>query len=277
MLASALIVFREVLEAALVVAIVMAATRGVAGRGRWIASGIGGGIAAATLIAAAMRAIAEAFDGTGQELLNAGILFAAVLMIGWHVVWMNAHGSALAQKLREAGRKAAGGESRMSALAIVVGLAVMREGAEIVLMMQGLLGGGDAVMLMAGAILGLIGGVGLGAMIYAGFLALSLRPLFAITNALLILIAAGMAARGANYLAQADFLPALGARLWDTSAILAEDSLIGQTLGALVGYVARPSGIELLFYCATIMLAAGLLLTARHRPVLRPAQKPVTA
>ena len=89
---SALIVFREVLEAALVVGIVMAGSKGVAGRGLWVGGGIVAGVLGACAVAAGAGAIQSAAAGVGQELLNATILFAAVGMLGWHCVWMGRHG-----------------------------------------------------------------------------------------------------------------------------------------------------------------------------------------
>ena len=51
MLAALIIVFREIIEAGLVVGIVLAATRGVPRRGLWVGCGILGGIAGARLVA----------------------------------------------------------------------------------------------------------------------------------------------------------------------------------------------------------------------------------
>src|SRR6267154_5770695 len=96
MLATAIIVFREVLEAALIVGIVMAASRGVPQRGAWIAAGVGGGVLGAIAVAAAAETIAEAVAGIGQEIFNAIVLFAAVAMLGWHNIWMSRHGRELA-------------------------------------------------------------------------------------------------------------------------------------------------------------------------------------
>ena len=80
MLGALIIVFREVIEAGLIVGIVMAATRGVIGRGRWITIGIGGGVLGASIVAMFARAISDAFQGAGQELFNAGVLGVAVIM-----------------------------------------------------------------------------------------------------------------------------------------------------------------------------------------------------
>src|SRR4249920_1537526 len=87
--AAALIVFREVLEAALIIGIVLAASRGVPGRGTIAAGGILAGAIGAIVVAALAGKIADAMSGIGQEVLNAGILGAAVLMLGWHNVWMS--------------------------------------------------------------------------------------------------------------------------------------------------------------------------------------------
>ena len=265
MIAALLIVFREVLEASLVVTVVMAATRGSAGRNRWVVIGIAGGVVGAALVAALAHTISHSFAGAGQEIVNASILFIAVALIGWHVVWMNSHGKKMAADLRATAKSVAEGEKHMSILAIVVGLAVMREGSEVVLMLQGLWTGSDSsATMITGSTLGLAAGVAVGALLYFGLLALSLPRLFAFTNVVLVLIAAGMAARGANFLVQADLLPALGSRLWDTSFILSDDSVIGKALSALIGYIARPSGIEVAFYLATVAAIAALIRITHH-------------
>src|SRR5437870_7633183 len=81
-LATAIIVFREVLEAALIVGIVMAASRGIRGRGGWVGGGVAGGILGAVIVAACAGTIASAAAGMGQEVFNAAVLFAAVGMLG---------------------------------------------------------------------------------------------------------------------------------------------------------------------------------------------------
>jgi high-affinity iron transporter len=244
----------------------MAATLGVPRRGAWISLGIAGGVAGAGIVAALTSYLATLFNGAGQDIVNAGILFLAVALIGWHIVWMNSHGREIALRMREVGQSVADGSKHMSILAVVVGLAVMREGSEIVLMLQGLWAGsnGGAIM-FGGAALGLGAGVAVSTLMYLGFLVLPVRRVFTLTNCVLVLIAAGMAARGANFLVQAGLVQPFGSRLWDSSGIISDQSLIGQILAALVGYIARPSGIEVAFYAATILVVVMLMRTARHR------------
>jgi high-affinity iron transporter len=261
MLATAIIVFREVLEASLVVGIVLAASRGVARRGVWVTGGIAAGVLGAALVAACAGAIAAAVNGIGQELFNAAILFTAVAMLGWHNIWMNRHGRELAAAAASLGKAVLGRSRPLYALALVVGIAVLREGSEIVLFLYGIAiasGVGGFSMLMGG-ILGLAGGAAIGAVIYLGLLAIPLRQLFTVTSWLILLLAAGMASQGAAFLMQANLLPSLGNNLWDTSSILSENSMLGLLLHVLIGYSAQPAGIQVVFYLATLLVIGSLM------------------
>src|ERR1700730_3299764 len=128
MLAALIIVFREIIEAGLVVGIVLAATRGVPRRDLWVGYGILGGIAGACLVAAFASSISAAMQGAGQELFNVTILLIAVLMLAWHNVWMARHGREMAAHMKSVGEAVAAGKRSLAALSIVVGIAVLREG-----------------------------------------------------------------------------------------------------------------------------------------------------
>ena len=271
MLAVAVIVFREVLEAALVVGIVLAASRGVHSRGKWVAGGIAGGILIALTVAGFTDEIANAVDGIGQELFNAAILFTAVCMLGWHNVWMSRHAKEHVVEATRVGRQVQAGDRPPYALAVVCGLAVAREGSEIVLFVYGIVAaqGGSAVSLLTGGVIGMFAGVIMGAALYLGLLTIPMRHLFTVTSWLILLLAAGMASSGAAFLLQADLVPSLG-NLWDTSRFLSEQSLVGQALHALVGYVARPTGIQLVFYIGTLVLIS-TLMRLFGRPTATPA------
>ena len=261
MLATLLLVFREVLEAALIVSIVAAATRGVSGRGGWIGSGLALGVAGALLVAVFAGGIAQAMSGMGQEWFNAAVLLAAVVMIGWHVVWMARHGRELSLHMRSVGSEVSSGSRPLTALLVVVALAVLREGSELVLFGYGLIAGGSSVSsLMLGGGLGLLLGIGVGFALYFGLLKIPMRHFFSATNGLLVLLAAGLASSAAGKLVQADALPTLVDSLWDSSWLLSDDSLLGRTLHVLIGYTAQPSGIQMVFYVATI---AALLIGMR--------------
>jgi high-affinity iron transporter len=261
MLPTAIIVFREVLEAALIVGIVMAASRGAPGRGRWVGGGILVGVLGALGVAAGAGAISEAAAGIGQELFDATVLFAAVGMLGWHNIWMSRHGRDLAAHAVQLGAAIRSGAEPLWALGFAVALAVLREGSEIVLFLYGiaLAGQGGAVAMALGGAVGLALGVAAGTTIYCGLVSIPMRLVFTVTSWLVLLLAAGLASQGAAFLMQADLLPPLGANLWDTSFLLSDQSLPGRILHTLIGYTAQPAGIQLVFYLATLLIIGGLM------------------
>ena len=138
MLGALVIVFREVLEAAILIGIIAAATRDIPGRNRWLLGGLLAGLAGAGLVAAFTDVIGQMASGIGQELFNAIILGLAVLMLAWHNIWMASQGAALAKGAREVGQAIREGRRECSILLVVVGLAVLREGAETVLFLYGI-------------------------------------------------------------------------------------------------------------------------------------------
>ncbi len=219
MLASLLIVFREVIEAGLVVGIVLAASKGVPHSARWVAIGVGAGFLGACLVAAFAGQIAALFEGSGAELFNAGILLLAVSMLTWHNVWMAGHGRQIATNVQRIGAAVATGERTLSALAVVVGVAVMREGSEVVLFLYGIAsqGGSSPAAVLVGGVLGLAAGAGLSAVIYYGLLAIPMHHLFAVTSGLITLLAAGMAAQAILFIQQGGYLEYLTPTIWDTS------------------------------------------------------------
>ena len=267
MLSTALIVFREVLEAALVVSIVLAATKGVLNRGWWVSGGLLGGVIGAALIAIFADVISSWASGMGQEVFNASVMFIAVVMLAWHSIWMGKHSRDMAQQISAVGKAVASGSRPLTGLAIVVGVAVLREGSEAVVFLYGIAAGdpGQTPQMIIGGLLGIIGGIGLGAAMYAGLLQIPLKRLFAVTNALIILLAAGMASQGVGYLVSAGILPSWGDTVWDTSWLLKESSVVGKMLHTLIGYTARPAGIQIAVYLATLVVIM-LLARAVGRP-----------
>jgi len=269
MLAAAVIVFREIIEAGLVVGIVLAVTRGLPGARGWIAGGVVAGIAGSCLVAAFTGALSQAFSGVGQELFNAAILAVAVLMLAWHNIWMASHGRELTAQLRQTGAAVSSGARAPIALAIVVGVAVLREGAEVVLFLYGIAVSDNNAWtsLLAGGLIGLAAGGLFTLLTFVGLLAIPVRHLFTVTSALIALLAAGMAAQSTAFLEQAGIVDWLGATAWNTSAVLSEKSLFGRLLHTLVGYADQPSVLQVLVYVAVLaaILGGGRLATPKTR------------
>jgi high-affinity iron transporter len=266
-LATLLIVFREVLEAGLIVGIVLSATRGMPRRGLWVGYGVAGGIAGACVVAGFASEIAAWFEGSGQELFNAGILALAVVMLSWHNAWMASHGRAMAREIREVGAAVIAGERPPAALAIVCGVAVLREGSEVVLFLYGIAasGGTSAPSMIAGGALGLVAGAIVSAVMYLGLLTIPARHLFSVTTTLITLLAAGLAAQAVTFVQQAGYGEVLLGTMWDSSWLMEDDSLTGRLFHTLIGYTAQPSWAQFTIYLATIAAIFGLMRVARSR------------
>ena len=275
MIAALIIVFREMIEAGLIVGIVLAATTGVPGRERAVVMGILAGVLGACLVAAFAGELAGLFQGSGQEIFNATILLLAVAMLTWHNVWMASHGREMARELKAAGHQVKTGERTLTALSIVVGVAVLREGSEVVLFLYGIAaqGGTSAAGMIAGGGLGLAAGALVSALMYAGLLKVPAGKLFQVTSGLITLLAAGMAAQAVIFLQNAGWLEFFTNTVWDTSWLLPDDGqgtvgMFGKMLHTLVGYTAAPNGAQLIAYGVTIALILVLM-----RLVNAPATK----
>jgi high-affinity iron transporter len=274
-LPSLLIVFREVFEAGLVIGIVMAVTSSVPGRGLWVAGGVAAGVLGACIVALFTGGLSELFGGSGQELFNAGILGFAVVMLGWHNIWMARHGREIASEMRAAGEAVATGAKSLAALAVVVMIAVLREGSEVVLFLYGVAaaqGGGDLGMVAGGAA-GLVLGALVCLLTYLGLITIPARYLFAVTSTLIALLAAGMAAQAIAFLQQANIVTAFDETVWNTSWILSDSSLLGRALHTLIGYVDQPTAMQLIAYAATL----AVILVLMRLFAVRPAQRPRAA
>ncbi|MFG3591011.1 FTR1 family protein [Bradyrhizobium sp. RDI18] len=132
-------------------------------------------------------------------------------------------------------------------------VAVMREGSEVVLFMTGIVmqGKDTGFELLIGSGIGLLLGAVLSMVLYFGLAAIPIRQMFAVTGILITLLAAGLAASAVKQLSNAGLLNAFDSTVWDSSSILSEDSWPGRVLSILVGYMDRPTGMQLIAYVAT--------------------------
>ena len=268
MLAALIIVFREVFEAGLIVGIVLAVTSSVPNRNRWIGGGVLAGLLAACLVAAFAGALSQLFAGMGQELFNAAILGVAVIMLTWHNVWMAHHGRELAGEMRAVGQAVADGTKSLLALAVVVGVAVLREGSEVALFLYGVAAsdGGSALSLTLGGVMGLALGVAVCLLTYFGLMRIPQRALFATTTVLITLLAAGMAAQAVAFLERANWLTTLDTIVWDSAWLLPETSIAGRTMHTLIGYTDQPTEMQLLVYAAVLLVTFMLMRLTGSQP-----------
>jgi high-affinity iron transporter len=263
MLTSAIIFFREVFEIVLIVGIVLAATRGLPGRSKWIYLGFAGGLVGSALVALFTESISNFADGLGQEIFNAAILFTAALFIGWTVIWMKRHAREMKAHFTKVGEAVAAGDIPSYSLSLVIALAILREGSEMVLFSYGMLASGQSAFnLITGAIIGLAGGLVVGGLLYLGLLKISPRYFLQFTSWLLVLLVAGMMSQGVGLLIAAGYFENFSSIVWNSSWLLADDHILGESLGVLIGYTSRPAEAQLLVYAATFAVLLGLMKLA---------------
>ena len=265
MLASLVIVFREVIEAGLIVGIVLAATRSVPRRGWWVAAGVSPACWARARspdlpgnwgrCSTAPARTVQCRDPAGRR-RNADL---AQRLDG-------GPRSRAAREARAVGSAVAAGDRPLTAVAVVVGVAVLRGGSEVVLFLYSILaaGGTSVAGMMLGGAFGVALGAGLSALIYLGLLAVPAERR-SVTTGLITLLAAGLAAQAVFFLQQADYLQGLATPLWDTSWLLGDDSILGRLLHTLIGYTATPDAAQLLAYTLVIALMLATMRLVRGR------------
>jgi high-affinity iron transporter len=261
MLESALVLFRETLEAALVVGIVLGylARTGQA-RYRlpvWLA--VAAGAAASMVVAWLFRRLAGGFEGRGEQVFEGLIMLAGAALLTTLIVWMAGKRDAASKVEHDVQRRLASGGGHAAGLFLLVFLSVLREGVESVIFL------GTSASLW-GALAGLGAAALLGFLLFRGALRVHLGVFFTVTNVLLMLVAAGLVAHGLSELVEAGWLPALVEPVWDLNPLLPEAGLPGSLLHGLFGYDGDPSLLEMLGYAAYIAAAAALWGgTARRR------------
>ncbi len=270
-----IIIFREVFEIVLILGIVLAATHNIPGRTRWIVLGLVAGLIGSAMIAVFIDSISEFAEGMGQEIFNACILFTAALFIGWTVLWMKRHAREMKQHFNALGNAVADGSIPFYSLSAVIALAMLREGSEIVLFTYGMLASGESVTnLMIGAAGGTVAGLVVGVLMYAGLIRIPMKYFFRITGGLLLLLVAGMMSQGVGFLISAGYFESLSHTAWDSSALLSDNGMLGQSLQTLLGYTARPAVIQVIVYAMTLGLLLLLMRQTGKPAMVRQTQVP---
>jgi high-affinity iron transporter len=261
---------REGLEAALVIGILLGALAKV-GR-RELARTVWIGVAAAILVSAAIAggvyAAGVELEGRSEEIFEGVTLILAATFLTGMIFWMQREGRHLRARLESRVHDATGRASRTGlTLFAVAFFAVVREGAELALLLAATAFAADAAATIAGSLLGLALATFLGALIYRGVLVLNMRLFFTVTNILLLVFAAGMVGLGMHELIEAGLVPAGVDPVWNINAVLNDGAGAGEVLKTLFGYNGNPALTEVLAYVAYLAIVGWAVL----RPTRTPA------
>lgn len=259
------IVWRESVEALLVIGILWAwlKVQGEQRRGRWILSGgVAAGLLLAGLLATAMTLVQDELAGAALEYFQAVMVLAAAALITHMVLWMMRHGRSMKKQLT-AGAEAAFSRGGALGIAVLVAIAVAREGAETAIFLYGLsFNGGSGLWL--GAALGVALALATAALLSRGLRYFSYATFFRASSALLLVLACGLLVAGVEQLIGLEALPVLIDPLWDSAFLLDDGAGPGNVLATFAGYRARPSLMLLLVVVAYWLF----VLWPRRSPVV---------
>jgi len=258
MLASALITFREGLEAALIVGIVLGYLKktGHLEQQRRVWWGVLAAAAVSLAAALGLQALGARLEGRAEQLFEGITMLLAAGVLTWMIFWMQTQGRRIQGQLEADVQRAVAGGSGWALFSLAF-LAAVREGIETALFLSAAVFASSPVQTLVGGLLGLAVAVAVGWLIFAASLRLDVRGFFWVTGLLLLFVSAGLVAQGVHELQEAAVLPAIIEHVWDTNPVLDEKSALGSILKSLFGYNGNPSLLEVLSY-AGYCLVVGL-------------------
>jgi high-affinity iron transporter len=268
MLSSFLLALREGFEIALILGIVLGALHQFKRRDLVPMVQLGSAIALLISVVGgvALTLMGAAFEGRAEEIFEGVMMWTAAGVLTWMILWMQSRAHRIKQMLQEeVGAAARVGKTALFLLAFV---AVLREGIELALFLTASVFAAGVSQTVLGAVAGLAVAALLGWGLYRASIKLNMRRFFQVTGILLVLFAAGLVAHGMHEFNEAGLIPGIVEHVWDTNAVLDENSAAGQILKTLFGYNGNPSLSEVLAYLTYFTV----LFTAT-----RPRRMPVAA
>jgi len=270
--ATFVVVLREGFEAALLLGIVYAYLTqiGHPESRRYVTLGGALAVVASIAMGIAVSVLSGPLADVGPDVIALVVIFGAVALLSWHGWWMGRHSRELRGDLQRR-VDAAHASHQLWMVGLIAFTGVFREGAETVLFLWGLmaqledLSGWTA---LAGGAAGLVTAAALGWLVFQGGRRLSVQRFFGITSLVILFLAAGLFSAGIGRLQGIGLLPG-GDPLWDTSWLLDDHRSVGGFLAGLVGYRARPSGLEITGYVLYLAAASVLFLPGLYRRALR--------
>ncbi|MBI0274417.1 FTR1 family protein [Hafnia alvei] len=246
-----LIMFREGLEAALIVSLIASYLKRTQ-RSQWLGVVWIGVILAAALCLGLGIFINETtgeFPQKQQELFEGLVAVVAVCILTYMVFWMRKVSRSVKTHLEGAIDNAlSAGKGQGWALVAMVFFAVAREGLESVFFLLAAFQQDVGVQAPIGAVLGLVCAILVGMMIYWGGIKLHLSKFFKWTSLFILFVAAGLAAGAIRAFHEAGLWNYLQDIAFNLTDVLSTHSLLGTFLEGILGYQEAPSVSEVLVY-----------------------------
>ncbi len=275
MIATFVLFLREGLEASLIVSILFAALRqlGQMGKARAVWTGVGLAVLGSLIGGVALYVFVHEYnDTTFQTIFETITYLVAVLLLTTMTFWMQQHSRSLKKEITAKATIAGSG----FALGLLAFTTVGREGLESAFFTLAFAFQTNAILLLTGALLGMLSAVGLCVLIYKLGYRLDYRIFFRVMGILLLFFAAGLLSNAVQNMQQLGWLNIGTALLWNTSHILSEESVLGDLLHGIIGYAQAPTVLQGLIY-TTYLVIVGVIFTWMTRkphtrkPVLIPS------
>lgn len=246
MLAEGLITFRETLEAALVVGIILAYLEktGNTKLNRHIYLGVGIGLFASVIVALLFTYAAGGFEGRNEQLFEGSVMLFAAFLVTWMVLWMLKQEHVREEIEGIVKVKISRGE--LFGLVLFTTVAVWREGTETVIFL-GAAAFSNGGLALLGALLGVAGALALAFVLFETAMRVNLKLFFHVTSALLVLFSAGLVAHSVHEFQEAGVLEEQSP-IWSTKGVLDQKGPVGSVLRSLFGYADSPTPLEVIAY-----------------------------
>ncbi|MBI2104991.1 MAG: FTR1 family protein [Candidatus Omnitrophica bacterium] len=259
-MATLLVVFRETLEAGLIVGIILTVLARL--RAMRYAPNVWSSVflAVGLSLAAgwALSLATQATQGQWEKGIEGVISLVACGVLTHMIFWMDRQAKRIRPEI-ELRVETAVSRQELAAIMLLPFLAVLREGAETVLFLKAVAIQNSGAVSLAGGLLGGALAVAVTALIFVGGRRVPLKPLFRTTGVVLLLVAAGMLAYGIHELEELGWIPQLVYPVWNINHVLNEKEGLGSFLKALFGYNGNPSLTEVAAYVAYLAVVMGLL------------------
>lgn len=249
MAATFLVVFREALEAGLIIGIILTVLARLGAR-RYFSHVIGSAVLAVGLsvgVGLWLASLADTTQEKAKQILEGVISMAACGVLTYMFFWMDRQSRRIKSEIETRVESAISSRDDWAMMTLSF-VAVLREGAETVLFLKAVAIQSGGAVSWLGGLAGCLTAVGLVALIFAGGRNVPLKPLFRGTGFLILLMASGLLAYGVHELEEAGWISPVIYPLYNINGFLNEKEGIGSFLKALFGYNGNPSLTEVFSY-----------------------------
>jgi len=270
MLAAFILFLREGLEASLIVSLLFSALRqlGQMHQARAVWAGIILAIAGSLLGGIALYVTIHEYVGsTFQTIFETITYVMAVILLTTMTFWMQKNSRSMKKDITTRA-SIAGSALGLGLLAFTT---VGREGLETAIFTLAFAFQTNGLLLLRGALLGLLVSVGLCFLIYKLGYRLDYRIFFRVMGILLLIFAAGLLGNAVQNMQQLGWLAFGTAPLWNTANVIPESSTLGDILHTFLGYAQAPTILQSVLYAIYVLVAGSIFAwMTRKPPVARP-------